>query len=54
MVLVKALPWDSPLYVELREAWEKAQQATPELIRDRQQEWEARNRAQREREAGNG
>lgn len=49
-VLIQALPWDSPLKVQVRDAQEKAKQATPDRLRSRQAEWEAQN-AQRAKEA---
>lgn len=51
-VLLQAIPGDDPLWVEVREAEAAEQKAKPDLIRDRQAAFEARN--QRAREVADG
>lgn len=47
-VLLRAIPEDDPLWVEVREAEAKAQRPKPDQIRDRQAAFEARNRRAQE------
>lgn len=49
-VLLKALPYDSPLYEQLRREAEAAQVPKADEIRDRQAAWKARNDARLARE----
>jgi hypothetical protein len=46
-VLLRALPWDCPLYEALRAEVEAAKVPKSDEIRERQEAWEARNRARR-------
>lgn len=52
-VLIRALPADAPLWVELQEAEKNAYKA-PDLLRERQAAFEARNAARLAQEADNG
>lgn len=50
LVLIKALPYDAPLWESMRAAEEAAKVAKPDEIRSRQAAWEARNAARRAQE----
>lgn len=50
-MLIRALPAEAPLWAELQAEREVAQKPTDEVLRSRQAEWEARNEAQRQKEA---
>jgi hypothetical protein len=49
--LIRWLPYDDPVHAILREAEEKAQKPTADLIRDRAAQWRAENEARRAKEA---
>ena len=52
--LVRGLPHSAPLWRALEAAEEQEKKATPELIRERQAEWKARNDARLAKEAQHG
>ena len=52
--LIRWLPYDDPVHAILRDAEEKAQKPTAEVIRDRGEQWRIANEARRAKEATDG